>query len=54
MKAIWLGKSIFCGPLGKEVQTGKEYTGPGHIIHDHIGNGLAKLIKVPKKGKKED
>lgn len=48
MKAIWKAKSGFCTQVDKYVEKGKQYTGPDHVVQEHIKNGLAEPAKEPK------
>jgi len=53
MKARWKAKSGFCTQVDKYLETGKEYTGPDHVIKYHIQNGLATEVKKATKKVKE-
>jgi hypothetical protein len=54
MKAIWKAKSGFCTQVDKQVETGKEYTGPDNIVREHISNGLATEVKPKPKAKDKE
>jgi len=48
MKAKWKAKSGFCTQVDKFLETGKEYTGPDHVLREQIQNGLATVVKEAK------